>query len=244
MKRSSWLALVLALMSSRGEDAASSARNTAASAPKPGRTTRHHLRDHLDAATDLQLAVTTGRLSDARDLAGWFAAHPMNEPDRWRHHLDELEIAARTIEQANDLSTVGAEIGRFGRACSSCHEDQAASVAFRSVPLPAGNTLEANMRRHQWAAARLWEGLIGPSERRWIEGARVMATIELDVRQTVHAKPNAEVVGFAEQLGDLGRRASELRDHDARAVLYGQMMVTCVGCHNIVRPHAVVARSR
>jgi hypothetical protein len=116
-------------------------------------------------------------------------------------------------------------------------------VAFPSVPLPAdGITLEAKMRRHQWAAARMWEGLIGPSERGWIEGARVLAASQLDVRKTVHAKPNAEVVEFAERLQDLGRRAVELHDRDARAVLYGEMMTTCVSCHTIVRPHAIVGK--
>ena len=84
--------------------------------------------------------------------------------------------------------------------------------------------------------------MIGPSERRWTEGARVMATTKLDVRKTAHAKPNAEVVELAERLLDFGQRVGELRDHDARAVFYGEMMATCASCHTIVRPHPIVGK--
>ena len=203
------------------------------------------MRDHFAAATDLQRAVITGRLSKARELAKWLATHPMGEPDGWAPYLEEMRYAARQIESAPDVPAAGGQLGRLGRACSACHEAQHAKLSFTaSAPPPAGNTLEAQMRRHRWAAERMWEGVIAPSEARWRAGARVLAMTPLDVRRTAHAKPNVEVVELAERLRDAGRRAGELRDHDARAVFYGEMMATCAGCHSIVRPRPVVEARR
>jgi len=45
------------------------------------------------------------------------------------------------------------------------------------------SSLQLQMRRHQWAAARLWEGLIGPSNEMWSQGTGFLATTEL-VRPT------------------------------------------------------------
>jgi hypothetical protein len=32
---------------------------------------------------------------------------------------------------------------------------------------------------HQWAAAQMWHGLVGPSEEQWVVGARALTTVRL-----------------------------------------------------------------
>jgi hypothetical protein len=71
-----------------------------------------------------------------------------------------------------------------------------------------------------------------------------MATSRLDVAATVHEKPNADVIAFAERLRGQADRAQTITDRTARARFYGEMMTTCASCHTIVRPNPVAASLR
>lgn len=203
---------------------------------------KQHMASHFEAAAALQTAIAHGRLVDARDRAHWFASHEMDAPLSWRPYLDEMRYAALRIERARDVATAGAQIGLLGRACGACHEAHAAKPAFR-YELPPSNdtTLDAQMHRHQWAAARMWQGVVGPADQAWQDGARVMATTRLDVAATAHEKPNTETFELAEQLRDQATRALAITDRDEQATFYGEMMETCASCHSIVRPTARAA---
>ena len=191
---------------------------------------------HFATAVELQTAIAQGRLADARDKARWFRTHEIVGSPSWGAYIDEMRGAALQIERAGDLPTAGSQIGRLGRACSACHEAERARVVFAGEPVPpAEGAPDAQMARHAWAAARLWEGLIGPADERWEQGARVMATSPFDVAKSAHAKPNAEVVELAELLRAQATSAAAITDHDVRAVFFGHMMETCASCHSIVR---------
>jgi hypothetical protein len=198
---------------------------------------------HLAAAGRLQAAVADGRLADARDTARWFASHEMSMPPGGAANVEAMRVAARRIADATDVPTAGAHLGQFGRACASCHEANGASPAFPSGPAPAaGAGPDAQMRRHAWAAARLWEGLIGPADAQWRDGARVMAETPFDAARFVHEKPNVDVVEMAERLHEQATAAMALTDLDARATAYGELMETCASCHAIVRPNPIARR--
>jgi cytochrome c556 len=236
MRRTSWI--VLALVAGSCESGPLPARPPAAPAKMSGTAARHHMAAHLEAATALQTAVAHGRLVDARAHASWFGTHAMG--DEWGEGVSELRDAAAQIEHARDVPAAAAQVGRLGRACGACHEANHAAPAFGRVVAPTDvETIEAQMARHQWAAARLWEGLVGPADKLWIEGAQVMATARLDVAKLAHEKPNVEVIELAERLHDQATHASELTAQDARAAAYGAMLTTCAGCHVIVRPRPV-----
>jgi cytochrome c556 len=200
------------------------------------------MRAHFAAVAELQAAIAQGRLIDARETARWFASHEMDAPPSWSPYVDEMRYAAMRIERAKDVAAAGAQIGRLGRACSSCHQAQDAHPAFAYEPPPTDvNTLEAQMARHQWAAARLWEGVVGPADQLWDEGARVMAMTRFDVAKSAHEKPNPDVIELAERLRDQSTQAITIKDHNARAAFFGDMMETCASCHSIVRPAPVVS---
>lgn len=198
---------------------------------------------HLESAYALQAAIAQGRLADARDHAAWFATHDMRVPARWQGYVDDMRVAAVRIQAGDDVAAAGLQLGRLGHACGSCHEAQQARVAFAYVPPPPhGTTLEVQMARHTWAAARLWQGVIGPADQLWLEGAHAMTTTPLDLVASMHGKPNVEVIELAERLQEQAQAATELTDHASRAQLYGEMMDTCASCHRIVRPHPVARR--
>lgn len=211
-------------------------------APVQRAGTQIHMRAHLAAAEALQAAIADGRLIDAREQAAWLVGHPMDAPPSWTPYIDQMRFAAMRIEHARDVADAASQIGHLGRACSSCHEAHGARPAFAYEPPPEDDaTLDAQMARHQWAAARLWEGLVGPADQLWAEGAHVLATARLDIARSAHEKPNADVIELAERLRDQAREAVTLTQRDARAEWFGAMMGTCASCHSIVRPAPVVS---
>ena len=231
MKRSSWSAIGVLLWMSGCESAPQAPQPL--TPPPPGD-------DHFAAAGALHQAIVRGRLSDARDAAHALANAHVTEHTGWRPYVDDLRSAARRIEHTGDLAVAGAELGGLGRTCSTCHQVFDARPAFSIGSAPADDgTLASQGRRHEWAAARLWEGVTGPADASWAAGARVMAETELDLRTTVHEKPNADVFELGERLRDQGARAAGSRDRVERAVMYGEMMTACAGCHRIVRPEPV-----
>jgi len=239
MTRTLWLVLGLAL-ACNCESAPGPAGSPLESVVPAGRPetvdVRQTMRAHHQAAKELQVAITQGRLTSARDLAAWIGTNA-------NPRTDELLTAAYQIEQARDLAAAADLTGDLAGACGSCHLERGVRPRLTSPPEPpALPGIKHEMARHQWAAALLWDGVIGPDDLAWLTGARVMATATIDFSATTHDKPNPEVVGYGETLRMLAIRAGETTDHTGRAVLYSEMLQNCVGCHAIVRPRAVAWR--
>lgn len=198
-----------------------------------------HMRAHFAAVSELQRAIARGHLDQARALARWLLEHEEKPGEGWQPFLSELRAAAREVASAPDLPTAGRLAGRLGRACSRCHEDRGAVVSFTWTPAPDDEpTLRAQMERHQWAAARLWEGLVGPSNEMWSQGATVLAGTRLDRPATARAD-DATLGALVAQVRELATRAGQLSDHDARGKLYGELLSTCASCHQLARPRPV-----
>ena len=209
-------------------------------APLPARgELRHQMLAHFAAVSALQRAVTGGQLDEARRHARWLVAHdepPVGAPDDGRPFADDLRASARAVVDAPDLPTAAALTARLGQACGRCHDARAAAISFAWEPEPAAApSLAAQMQRHQWAAARLWEGLVGPSDEMWAEGSRVMAAMQLDAALIVPGVPRGDLAALADQVRSLARRATALTRHDERAALYGELLSTCAGCHALAR---------
>lgn len=186
---------------------------------------------HAMMGRELERAVADGRLGDLRDAARSLATQ----------QLDEATLAAaQRIERAPDVIAASAELGGLARACGGCHAARGVTIAVTREVLPANAvTLAGQMRHHQWAATRLWEGVSGPTDDAWADGVRVMATTRFAVAQMMHEKPNVEVVELNERYSDQVMRARTLADQDARAALLGDLMATCAGCHRIVHPQPI-----
>jgi cytochrome c553 len=81
----------------------------------------------------------------------------------------------------------------------------------------------------------MWQGLIGPSEERWLAGARALTTVRLTI-VAQSATPASKL-----DLDDLARirlyatRAATAMPSDARAELFGTLLTTCAHCHAALR---------
>jgi len=210
-------------------------------APADAQTLRDHMREHFSAVSEMQRAIARGHLPEAKRLAAWVANHDEALLEGWQPFVDDLHAAARDVAAANDLPTAGSVAARLGRACSRCHEARTAVVSFVWEPAPDDEaTLQSQMKRHQWAAARLWDGLVGPSDVLWMEGAGVLATARLDaVKAAGGDAGRGDVAALAARVRALATKAAKVKDHDERATLYGELLSTCAGCHVLVRPQPV-----
>jgi hypothetical protein len=239
--------LLIVLAACRGEPADTpAAPNGSASAPAAvvvpadAQDLKHHMRIHFAAISELQRAIARGHLEEAKQLAGWLGSHDEPTPPEWQSFVDELHTSARAVEKASDLPTAASLAARLGRACSKCHETHDAIVTFAWEPPPDESAaLASQMKRHQWAAARLWDGLVGPSDSLWEEGSKVLSTTQLDTVKASNGVVRGDVPALAARVRELALRATKLTDHDERAELYGQLLSTCAGCHVLVRPAPV-----
>ncbi|MGE0395332.1 MAG: hypothetical protein AB7T06_01295 [Kofleriaceae bacterium] len=209
--------------------------------PPDPRLVQANMEEHADVANELHRAILDGRLHAARDRAQRFVWY-----DRaWATEgpqSDELIAAADTIYRARDLVTAAGGMARLAYACGACHERRGVRIDDSSIPPEELPGLSGQMVRHGWAAQRLWDALVIPSDRAWREGVSAIGNTAIDLARTTNAKPNERVVELAEHLDDIAMHAGSIDDHARRATVYGEMMVTCARCHSIVRPGHTTSR--
>jgi len=244
-----WICAALALASCKSAD--DPARPPAESPPAPARTPvasatppdaatlKGHMREHFAAVSELQRAIARGHLDEAKQLADWLGSHDETLLDGWQPYVDELKAAAAAVHDAKDLPVAAALAGRLARACSKCHEARSATVAFAWLPAPDDQpTLETQMKRHQWAAARMWEGLVGPSDELWDQGTRTLAATQLDL-VAAGGSGRGDITALARRVSELAKQGAKITDQDERARWYGELLSTCAGCHTLARPQPV-----
>ena len=198
------------------------------------------MRAHFAAVVDLQKAIVRGKLDDARGHARFVVAHEEPVIEGGAAYAADMKRAAEAVIAAPDLPTAGSQAAVLGRTCSRCHEATSAVIAFAWEPQPElDGSLRTQMQRHQWAAARLWEGLVGPSDEMWTQGSEALAAAELDALAAARGIARGDVQSLAAHVRTLATRAKTTTDHAARATLYGDLLSTCAGCHQLVRPTPV-----
>lgn len=195
------------------------------------RAARERMHKRFEASGRMQHAIALGQLDRARAEAR--VVNELEEPDAlpaWRDHIDRIRAAARKVATAEDTVSAARSSAFMGRQCARCHEAGATRVVFPK--LPAEGSAATQMASHGWAAARMWEGLIGPDDGRWLLGARKLA----DAKITITAESGT--LGIADDVSRvqlLARRATEPRSQDERSTLYGDLLATCAHCHFVIR---------
>jgi cytochrome c553 len=196
---------------------------------------RMHLR--FTAAVRIEQAIAHSDLPRAHA-----EAHELTELEEpaalatWQPYFAAIRDAARQVDAAGDVIAASRVTAQLGRQCARCHEAIAARVAFPVEPPPAGDAkLVIQMLGHQWAAAQMWQGLLGPSDGRWQAGARALTTAPLNtVAQAVTPTSDVDVDDVA-RIRMYARRALTTGAQDERAELFGTMLATCAHCHAVLR---------
>jgi cytochrome c553 len=195
---------------------------------------------HFGHASQVQSAVIAGDLEAVRSPAQWLAGHDemAGLPQGAEPYLARLRRAAALAVDASDLSAAAAATADIGTACGACHGAFDVGPPFDpGVPPPdEGPPVVGHMMRHVWAADRMWEGLIGPSDAAWTAGARGLSEAPFEpteVTQNAELQPTAR--DLARRVHELGVKAERSSDPEARGEIYGRLLAVCSRCHQLVR---------
>lgn len=164
----------------------------------------------------------------------------LDEPDLlpvWKPYVEEIRASARAVVATHDPVAAARSMATLGRACAGCHQAaKAKPVVPRAEPPPSQPGLRGTMANHHWGAGLMWQGVVLPSDDRWQEGARALAAAPLTITAERDEPPHE--IGIADDVARirmLARRAETTGALDDRAELYGELLGTCVRCHQTIR---------
>ena len=162
-------------------------------------------------------------LADLRIAAG-------DGPD-WRGKVDALNAAARAESTTADVLAASRGLSAVARTCGSCHQSLG-PVAIVGDLVPDDGGVIPRMKRHEWAATKLWVGLVVPSDAAWEAGAALLAEAPLAPELlTPDKSPAPRVVALVQSVHDLAVRASRAKSTEDRVDVYADLVATCSGCH-------------
>jgi cytochrome c553 len=199
---------------------------------------RFHMHESYDLFGGIEHLLIHGKLDQARDLARGIGAAPDDTGlSAWATQSARVRDRALELSQSPSVDEGCRRAARLAAACASCHVTTDASPEFRPAPVaPAdGTTVAARMAQHEWAIARVREGIVGAADEPWHAGLDVLAQAPLPWPDAA-----ADRAAFARKLHDIAGRARARAGSDdwsERAVSYGELLVTCAACHAVIDPH-------
>jgi len=101
-------------------------------------------------------------------------------PEDFEPYVEMIRSYAREVVAAPDLKSAAKSVSGMARTCGNCHQVNEVELefGFDTKPPEWADTISL-MQRHQWAAERLWEGLIGPSDVAWSRGTDMLVDVPL-----------------------------------------------------------------
>jgi hypothetical protein len=191
-----------------------------------------HMRQHFADLREVERLLIAGKVEDARSR-GFLLTKSAPDPGmaRWQRDFEDVRDAASSLVVASGIDEALRREVRVAAACAACHIDAQKLPVFAeptSVAIDDG-TQRARMARHQWAADRLWEGLVGAADRPWRMGLDVLATTTLPYSAFTDAPLLAHQLQAFAQHAIASQSTDTLED---RTRMYGEMLVTCAACHS------------
>lgn len=198
-----------------------------------------HMHDHLTRITTIKAAIIAGKLEDVREPAIWLADHEevAELPADFERYITQMRAYARQVVEARDLKSAAVSVSRMAKTCGNCHLVNHVNLEFGydNAPRQDLEDVVTHMQRHQWAADRLWEGLIGPSNHAWDRGTDMLIDVPLDPSDvTVSTEHADEISSIARRIHALGGIGTETKTPDARSELYAEILGLCANCHMLL----------
>lgn len=196
---------------------------------------RLHMHESFDLLRSIERLLIRGNLEEAKHFAETIAEAPdVLSLGPWIVQATLVRARAATLGRARTIDEACRLEASLAAACANCHVDAGVAIEFRGYPSPPADrpTVPARMQRHRWAADRLWEAIVGGAEEPWRAGLNVLAATPLDWKELAPDR-----VPFGRELRRLAQQ-SLLRPTDTpadRASAYGEILVTCAGCHATTR---------
>ena len=211
------------------------AQNPPHAVTAPSESIEDFMTDHFLIATFVRNGVIRGNLNLIRGALDTLALQEYGTvaPGGWFRWIAEIQEVAKMTAEVNTLESAASGVATIGRICGDCHQSHSVPITYIATDFhPAGRpgTLQYRMSRHRWAADRMWEGLIGPSDESWQAGARELASVSAEPPVTVPALP-AEFSRDLVRVQEIGQLAVEAETPEQRAAVYASFLSRCAGCH-------------
>jgi len=204
-----------------------------------GQFSSGQMRAHYQRVADIRMAMIRGDLLRARTVAQTVASGgdvPEGLPSSAARFVTEMRVHANEVVAADNLTGAALGTARMAGACGNCHEavGKGPHYSLLSRPAPGAGEVSTAMQLHYWAADRMWDGLIGPSDSAWASGALALVDVpHYQHRIQVSAADSAEVDALAQRLHQLAVRAQLAPPGTAREEVYGEFLETCAACHHL-----------
>jgi mono/diheme cytochrome c family protein len=192
-----------------------------------------HMHEHLDQINEIKTAVIAGRLEDVGEPASWLATH---EEPAWLPSVEEMRHYAARAAAAEDLVAAAAALGEIARTCGDCHQASGVEVAmgYSAPPSHDEKSLATRMRRHLWAADRMWASLVSPSDMAWKQGAEVLADFQFAASDiAADSEQQGQLRDLTERSRAIGSLAGQAASTELRSGLYGEFLSLCASCHSL-----------
>ncbi len=190
--------------------------------------------DHFFGAMTARDALVAGDDVRARRALAELAELDVTVyPASWADPVEAFRATCARLSKADSRLDVALAVGQLANACARCHRAVDAHPALEpSTRWPAGDDASSHMLRHQWAADRMWEGLMVPDSALWVSGAEALADAPLTPRASASKRAVAPSVSdLARKVHTIGEHSSAATTPAQRAQLYAELLVTCASCH-------------
>jgi len=197
-----------------------------------------NMHEYLTRITAIKSYIIMGNLDRVRDSATWLVEHEAvpGLPGNFESYVEMMRSQAREVVGAPDLKSAAKSASRMASTCGSCHlvNDIEIEFGFDTMPEDWADSI-THMQRHQWAADRLWEGLIGPSDVAWSRGTDMLVDVPLSPAdffgEIADGVDLAALDEIAHRVHVLGGQGTNIRTPEARSNLYGELLGLCADCH-------------
>ncbi len=191
---------------------------------------------HHDAVVAMQRSLVSGSLDATRASASeLLAVDASASAEGWRVYLDSMRSAAATVRDAGDIESAASGVASLGVACGDCHIANGVEIQFEDVDRPSNKEkLPQHMARHQWAADRMWEGLIGPSAAAWSSGANLLFESPINTASLGESSQQDAIKQMSRRVHQLAANATTVSDSASKAGIYAEFLANCAACHTAV----------
>jgi len=220
------------------EEQADEARSELRRAGGDAKAIHQRMQENFIRADELQKAVIAGDLDEAREKARWIATHSAVQglPNGWLAHITAMRRAARSVVDARDLEAAARGTAFVAGACGSCHLVQLGGADLGAEPLPqrAASATELKMKRHQWAADRMWDAVVSGRSAMWEDAVETLESTRLRPSDLDERGPPERLAELVGRLDGVVERAKRANAPDARVRVLGAFLATCSSCHQMV----------
>lgn len=193
---------------------------------------------NISSVRTIHAALLRNDLERAREQARRLSRlDPGGEVGKWAEPTRFLRDQAGRIARAHDAGEARRLATELAVTCADCHMVYAREATFRMPPMPEGDgSLTSAMARHEWAAERMWLGIIAPSTALWSSGLEAITDVPLDRDPELTRAARLQAERFRRRLVAL--RESHDRDlagQNDRARRLAAVLDVCAGCHAATR---------